>query len=505
MRLSPLLMICLATVSLQSFGQKIVYTEPEKDDSRRMNFEIIGKVSGNFLIYKNTQAKNYIAVYNADMEQTGKEYHNYMPEERLTDVGFLPFNDFAYMLYQYHKKNVVYAMISKIDGNGKLVGEARLIDTTHLNSSGNNKVYSALISDDKSKIMLFKINSKNKSKFIVSTLLMDNQLTELKRSRFLVPMEEYNDYLDEFNVDNDGDLVFTRFTRNNNNETIVAVELLWKKALSDTVDKISIDLKEKLLDEIHIKVDNANRRYFVSSFYYTSKRSNVEGMYFHMWDKQTKEVVLDETFVISEDLRKEARGESNTKMAFNDYFIKNVIIKKDGGFLLNTESFYTSSRFRNWNRWNYLYGPSNTYDYYSTYSPYYNTYYWRNRNDNSQAVRYHADNLTILSFDKNARLQWHNVITKTQYDDEGDDRISFQLVNTGGRLHYIFNVEEKRTLLLNDFTLGPDGQVSHNPTLKHLDKGYEFLPKYGKQVGANQIIVPCFFRNYICFAKIEFN
>ena len=34
-------------------AQKIVYSEPDRDDNRRMNFEIIGKTGGNFLIYKN--------------------------------------------------------------------------------------------------------------------------------------------------------------------------------------------------------------------------------------------------------------------------------------------------------------------------------------------------------------------------------------------------------------------------------------------------------------------
>jgi hypothetical protein len=113
--------------------------------------------------------------------------------------------------------------------------------------------------------------------------------------------------------------------------------------------------------------------------------------------------------------------------------------------------------------------------------------------------------VTILSFDKEGALQWSNVIHKEQFDDESDERISYQLANTGGQIHYIFNMDEKRTLLLNDFTLTPDGQIAHNPTLKNLDKGYEFLPKYGKQVSAHQIILPCYFRNYICFAKIDFN
>jgi hypothetical protein len=31
------------------------------------------------------------------------------------------------------------------------------------------------------------------------------------------------------------------------------------------------------------------------------------------------------------------------------------------------------------------------------------------------------------------------------------------------------------------------------------------MPKYAKQVGFRQIIVPCQFRNYVCFAKIDIN
>ena len=144
------------------------------------------------------------------------------------------------------------------------------------------------------------------------------------------------------------------------------------------------------------------------------------------------------------------------------------------------------------------------FDYYYYYSPYYSSWWWR-RGQNNRAVRYHADNVVIFSFDKNGNLLWNNVIRKNQYDDETDDRVSFQVMNTGDRLHYLFNLQERRNLLLNDFALSPDGQINRNPTLKGLDKGHEFLTKYGKQVSSSEFIVPCFFRNYICFAKIEFN
>ena len=97
------------------------------------------------------------------------------------------------------------------------------------------------------------------------------------------------------------------------------------------------------------------------------------------------------------------------------------------------------------------------------------------------------------------------MIHKEQYDDESGDRISYHTVNTGGQIHYLFNLEEKRGLLLNNFALSPDGEIIRNPTLKNLDKGYEFMPRYGKQVSSYQFVVPCYIRNNICFAKVEFN
>jgi hypothetical protein len=95
-------------------------------------------------------------------------------------------------------------------------------------------------------------------------------------------------------------------------------------------------------------------------------------------------------------------------------------------------------------------------------------------------------------------------VSKGQFDDETDDLISYQVMNTGGQLHFLFNMDEKRAKLLNDFTLTPTGEINRNPTLKNLDRGYEFMAKYAKQVSAHQMIVPVVYRNNICFAKIDF-
>ena len=55
-------------------------------------------------------------------------------------------------------------------------------------------------------------------------------------------MEDHNDNLDEFNVDNEGDLVFTKFTRASN-ETISNAALIYKSAQSDSIITTDITLE----------------------------------------------------------------------------------------------------------------------------------------------------------------------------------------------------------------------------------------------------------------------
>jgi hypothetical protein len=506
MRVLKTLFFILAVVSFYpSNAQKIVYSEPSNEDNRRINFEIIGKVAGNFLVYKEVRNKHFISIYNNDMAEVGRVEQEFLRDQKIINIDFFPYANHSFAIYQYQKKNVIYCEAVKLDGEGKKLSDIITIDTTHLSFANSNKIYTSINSENRNRIMVFKINSRNRSNFIITTLLLDNELSLLKRSRFGMAMQEGDDKLDEFHIDNEGDLVFTKF-RQNNNETISNTSMVWKRADSDSLVFINVPHENILLDEPVIKVDNFNNRFFLTSFYYLRKRGNIEGFYFYVWDKQTQQTKLQNNIVLGEALRNEAKGDANAKSAFNDYFVRNVVIKRDGGFVINSEAFYTTSRSNNWNRYNYLNGMySNSWDYYS-YSPMYNNIWWRaNRFNSYQNVRSHADNITILSFDPNGNLEWNSVIRKSQFDDDSDDRISYMMANTGSQIHYLFNIEEKRALLLNDFTLNPGGKVNQNPTLKNLDRGFEFMPKYGKQVSSNQLIIPCYYRNYLCFAKVEFN
>jgi len=503
-----LILMGFTFIFIQVGAQKIMYSEPDKEDTRRMVFEIMGKINNHFLIYKNTRAnKHIVSVLDNEMKEVASVEQKYIPGgDRMINIDFFPYQNFCYLIYQYQKKNVIYCMAATVDGLGNIAGDPVELDTTHLSFAANNKIYSVITNEDKSKIMVFKINTKNKKAYLLTTKLFDNKLGLMKESRLPVVMEERNEYLGVFQLDNIGNLVFSKFLRSNN-DNINAAQLVMKAANADSLFTANLNIEKTWLDEVHIKIDNTNQRYLLTSLYYKERKGNIDGYYFYVWDTKTGEPYVDTVYTFPEDLRRDARGDASFKGAFNDFFVRNIIIRKDGGFVMGSESYYTTSRFNNWNRWDYLYGQP----YYNSfgsnyYSPYYNNYWMNNsRFNNNQAVRYHADNIIFNSFSDKGLPEWNNVVGKNQYDDASDDLMSYQMVNTGGALHFLFNLQERRNNLLTDYSISPDGQMTRNPTLKNLDKGYDFMPKYGKQVGSKVLIIPCAYRNHICFAKVEYN
>jgi len=503
-----LIIACLLFACVNGHAQKITYSEPDKDDARALNFEVLGKLNGNILVYKNYRELHYIATYDADMKMTAKvklSFINY----RILGTEFIQYADYVYMIYQYQKKSIMYCMGVKLGADGNKIGEPVELDSTdNINYSSNNKIYSVINSDDKQKIMIFKINTKNDKSHILTTALFNKDLVLLKKSRLSISMPQRNDFLSEFTLDNDGDMVCVRASGTASNDNINKISLITKPALLDTYTLFDLKIANIYLDDIRIKADNINKHYLITSFLSKAKRGNIEGLYYTLWDKVQNKEILNATTVFSEEFREDAKGETTLKTAFNDFFLKNIILRKDGGFIIISESAYTSSRGNTLSRWDYLYGSPywSPTDYYTWSSPVGYYPWWRSSiyNNNTSLTRYFADNIAVISFEPNGKMEWSNVIRKSQYDDNTDNYIGYGLLNMGDQLHFMFNVQEKKDMILSDQSVLPGGRVDRNPTFKNLDKGYDFMPRHAKQVGAHQAVVPCQYRGFTCFAKIEF-
>ena len=311
---------CLLFASVTGFSQRITYSEPDKDDSRTLNFEVLGKLNGKILVYKNYRDFHFISVYDNDMKLVDKTKLDFI-DYRVLNTEFIQYSDFVYMIYEYQKKNVMFCMAAKLDANGKKVGDPVMLDSTeNVNYSSNTKIYSVINSEDKQKIMVFKINTKNDKSHVLTTCLYNRELVLQKKSKLAIPMPQKNDFLSEFALDNAGDLVCARVSGTSSNDNINKISLVTKAAQSDLQKITDIKLGNIYLDDIRIKVDNINKHYVISSFLSKAKRGNIEGLYYVLWDKQQNKEMLNATTVFSDEFREDARGEGNTKTAFNDYF-----------------------------------------------------------------------------------------------------------------------------------------------------------------------------------------
>ncbi|CAF3786738.1 unnamed protein product [Rotaria sp. Silwood1] len=321
-------------------------------------------------------------------------------------------------------------------------------------------------------------------------------------------MRDRNSFLTAFELDNKGNFLFFKATGTVNNDNITQLVLINKQADSTSFKYVNLkQIGNIFLDEVKMKADNLTNKFIITSFYGVKRRGDIQGLYISVFDANTNIETVSTIAAFDGDFRNDAKGDAGVKQAFNDYFIKQIIPKKNGGFLFSAESEYSSSRGGdNYNRWDYV-NPYNSYGsggFYSFGSPSY--YPWSRGYNSYNITKYFCDNIAIACFDSTGKIEWNNVIRKSQFDDNSDVYLGYGMFNAGNQLKFLFNQLERGDQILTEQSISPDGQITRSSTLKNLDKGYIFMPRHAKQVGAKQIIVPfAFFALVICTVLIHFH
>ncbi|MFN8253226.1 MAG: hypothetical protein U0V75_15255 [Ferruginibacter sp.] len=500
-------MVLLAAIPVILYSQKVTYSDFEQEDNRDINFEIIGKMKGDILVYKNVRKWIHkINVLGDDMKIKQTVRLDFMPEKTF-NVDFVVYPDYFWMIYQFQKKNILHCMAVKLDAAAQKMGDPVEIDTTQIPFLADNKIYTTIHSEDKQRIMVFKMPKKNDQYSLVTMLFNSDMKLTREKSRQPIDLDERRDTYSNFFVDNEGTLVFTKDSKTGLRDNSNLLQLMIKDPQRDTFSTHDLKLDKNYIDEVKLKVDNLNKRYILNSFYYKKSRGNIDGMFTCIWNKTADSADVQHFVSLGDSLRDAAKTSGQLRFALDDYFIRQVFAKKDGGFLLTAEdySYQRTGISNSWNRWDYLnnyyYSPyyGSSYYYYNPYTGYYRPY----NSYGNQSTRYFYANIVVLSYDKSGNLQWSRVINKDQFDDDNDNFLSFSTFNSGGEIHFLFNEDKNRNQIIANHSINGSGQITRNPTLKSQERGYRFMPKLSKQVGAGQLIIPCEYRGYICFARID--
>jgi hypothetical protein len=335
-------------------------------------------------------------------------------------------------------------------------------------------------------------------------MLFNSDLKMIAKSRQALDFDDRRDNFSNFSVDNEGTFVFTKDSKSGFRDNSNKLSLMIQESAQDTFTTKEIDLNKHYIDEVKLRIDNLNKRYLLNTFYYKRSRGNIEGLFTYIWDKPAAKPFIQGFTVIGDTLRNEVKTTGQLRFALDDLFIRQVFAKKDGGFLITAEDYSSQNRGNNnpWNRWDYLnnyYYGANSYYYYNPYTGMYRPL----NSFGSQSTRYYYSNILILSLDKTGKIDWSRVIHKDQFDDDNDNFLSYSTINSGGEIHFLFNDDKNKNQIIANHSISPAGVLTRNPTLKSQERGYEFMPRLSKQVSASQLIIPCVYRGYICFAKVD--
>lgn len=495
-----LLFFVFASISPALTAQTLKFSDFDREDTREMNFEIIGKMNNRIMVYKNIRWRHKIAVYDNDMNTLKTVDLDFVPEKTF-NVDFVAYPDFFYMIYQYQQRNILHCMVVKMNENLDKITEPTEVDTTRIPVMSNNKIYSLIHSEDKQRIMLFKIQTRNQ-RFDMVSLLFDKEFKLLNKRRHIEDFNERKENYDNFLLGNDGGLFYTHEIQSGFRDYTSGLELVSMSPIQPGPVNQKIDLQEKYVDDVHLKLDNLNKRCLINTFYYKKNRGSIEGLFTCIWDKEREITYTSQFTPFGDSLRDEAKRTGQLRYAMDNFFIRQVIVKKDGGFILAAEDYTSDTRGGNtWNRYDYLYNPyypSSGYYYYNPYLGYY-----RPLNSFNQSTRYYCENILVLSINNLGQISWSRVVQKDQFDDDEENFLSFSTMIFSGEIHFLFN-NDRKNQIVTDQGLSPGGTIKRYPTLKSQQKGYEFMPALSKQVGAGQLIIPCAYRSNLCFCKVDF-
>jgi hypothetical protein len=153
-------------------AQSYVLSGIEKTDKDQMQYEVLGKVDGRYWIYKNNEGIATIAQYNDQMQLVQQNDLAFLPK-KINAIEFITKSNRVYAFYQFQAATTVYAMMAELDEKAQLVGAPTVVDTAEkIRPGAETKIFNLVESQDRSKLLLFSVNTTNPASIKIKTMAL---------------------------------------------------------------------------------------------------------------------------------------------------------------------------------------------------------------------------------------------------------------------------------------------------------------------------------------------
>lgn len=250
------------------------------------------------------------------------------------------------------------------------------------------------------------------------------------------------------------------------------------------VANYSITTDKRLFNEPYFDVDNKNGNLVMAAFYDNGSSEDepaASGYLFASFDPANGTPVKTTYTPFARQFIGELTGRENpTNLSLYTFSIRRCILRNDGGTLIVAESFIKDTRE--------TVVPMGI-------QPGYNNY------RTSEIFQY--NDIVAFSVKPDGQLDWRSIMRKKQVsEDDNGAYSSFLVMNEKDRLRFLYLDDVSNNAVLNEYLLYSIGKTERNTLFNQEDRDLMLLPKMGKQISPNEVVIPSYRGNSLRLVKI---
>lgn len=442
-------------------------------------YEIIGKVDGKILLYRNET--NQFTIHTFDKElKSSKETKLKLGKNYLKFIGLTVTSKDFTILFSHRAKGNTYIQAHKYDSKIKLV------DSTTIKIYERRAfapIFQMVKSQNKQVGLLYNIDREK----VIETLVFDTKKMELLSEYNYQPKNLYfrRDFID-FLVGNDGSShLILKKDNDKPNKAQNRFEFYSVNTGETTERSYMISFKDTLWYDVYFEYDNLNHRIVAGGFYANDFLTKTLG-YFYMninpRDEQDYTLSYQE---FDTDFVHEVLGKHNKKSkkdGFAEVDIQEIVLRSDGGILLIAE------RNRQYVRQTSSMGTS-----------------YGGRNQTGSQIDYYFNDLLVFSIHPTGELHWKDILHKKQYSqDDNAMYSSYFLLKTRSNLRFLYNDEIKQENVVNEYIVTGVGEPDRKNIMNTSGAELMLVMKNALQISADEVIIPSERRRQLKLVKLTY-
>lgn len=490
---SYLIILGILLTGGSSFAQRADFANPERS-FKRLYSKIIGQNEKGFFILRSSNSFNnkieQLRLRDNRIELAYMEnnlsvkwhFPVQLPDAygEIQDILFI--SDSLYIFYSSINKekstNDLYCVRVNTQ-KGELYKDPVKIDEITFDKKRNRGVfYIKKSKDNKMFFSMYKQPSPDSEKLVFNIKVFDASFTNLWEQRYAT---EYYDgilLLNDYVLSNDSSVVLlTSFELDK--RSLKDKKFTMIRAMKDQphLEVTPLSLSRYFITDLKFAIDYINNKIVFGGLYSEANSYSSAGIAYITFDLATKEVTR-----ATESFKAKFLNEFSSERTINrgteliNYNVDRIILRTDGGMLLIAESNYVTES--------------------TNYNSYYQLY--------TTSYTYHYDNVLVFSVNNDGKIHWENIIRKNQVSEDDGAFYSSYIVSLDiDKVHFVYNKFIRKSTDIVSHTINNFGESSEKVVVKEADN-VMIMPGGGKQISADQLIVPCVQKNKTNFIRLSF-